>query len=73
MLRLLHIVTRQRRVNMDSFTRTVEDMVMGVTNEEELLNLAATLGIQGSPAVRFRMYQLQNPEHGDVFVDEQLD
>jgi hypothetical protein len=43
------------------------------TDADDLMNFAATWGIQGSPGVRFRLFQLRNPQYGDNFVNEELE
>ncbi len=52
---------------------TVELMVNSFTDEEDLMNFAATWGIQDSPVVRFRLFQLRNQEYDDEFVNGALD
>ena len=37
------------------------------------MNFAMTWGLLESPAVRFRLFQLRNPEYSGAFVNEQLD
>ncbi len=54
---------------MDS--ATVELMVNSFNDEEELMNFAATLGVQDSPAVRQRLLQIRIAH--DTFVNEELD
>jgi hypothetical protein len=43
------------------------------TDADELMNFAATWGLQDSPGVRFRLFQLRNPQYGDDFVNEQME
>jgi hypothetical protein len=43
------------------------------TDADELMNFAATWGIQDSPGVRFRLFQLRIPQYGSDFIYEQLD
>lgn len=57
---------------MESITAQFQTMVNSFTDADELMNFAATWGIQDSPAVRFRLFQLRNTEYGDAFVDQQL-
>ena len=47
-------------------------MVNTFTDADELMNFAATCGIQDWAEVRFRLFQLRNPLYGDQFVTEQL-
>ncbi|XP_060564754.1 uncharacterized protein LOC132723964 [Ruditapes philippinarum] len=58
---------------MENIAATFEMMVNSFTDAEELMNFAATWGIQDSPGVRFRLFQLRNPQYGDDFVNEQME
>ncbi len=58
---------------MDRYTSALEDAVLRFMDATDLMNFAATWGIQESPAVIFRLFQLQNPEYDCEFVDGQLD
>ena len=51
----------------------LETMVHSYTDAEELMNFSATMGIQDSPIVRFRLFQLRNPEYSDHYINEQID
>ena len=68
-----HSNTRTQAVNMDNIVSTFEIMVNSYTNADELMNFAATMGIQESPSVRFRLFQLQNMEYDNDFVNGELD
>lgn len=52
---------------------TFEMMVDSFTSADALMNFAVTWGIQDSPGIRFRLFQLRNTEYGNDFVNEQLD
>ncbi len=52
---------------------TFELMVNNFTDEEGLMNFAATLGIQDSLSVRLRLFQIRNPQYDDAFVNSELD
>ena len=58
---------------MDNVAATFEMMVNTFTDADELMNFAATWGIQDSPVVRFQLFQLRNPQYNEEFVNEQLD
>ena len=58
---------------MANIAAQFETWVNGFTDADELMNFAATLGIQDLPVVRFRLFQLRNQEYGDEFVTEQMD
>ncbi len=58
---------------MDNIAATFELMVNSFTDADELMNFAATWGIQDSPVARFRLFQLRNQEYGDEFANEELD
>ena len=58
---------------MENIAAQFEIWVNGFTNADELMNFAATLGIQDLPMVRFRLFQLRNQEYGDELVTEQTD
>ncbi len=60
-------------VNMENISATFDAMVNSFTDADDLMNFAATWGIQDSPAVRFRLFQLRNVEYGDEFVNDELD
>ena len=49
----------------------LELMVISFTDADELMDFAATWGVQDSPTLQFRLFQLRNP--GDTFVNDQLD
>ena len=51
---------------------TLEAMVDSFTIEEELMNFAATWGVQESPIVQLRLFQLRNPLYDACFVNEEL-
>ncbi len=58
---------------MENISATFDAMVNSFNDADDLMNFAATWGIQESPAVRFRLFQLRNVEYGDEFVNEELD
>ena len=58
---------------MDNIVSTFEIMVNSYTNADELMNFAATMGIQESPSVRFRLFQLRHREYDNDFVNGELD
>ncbi|XP_052814068.1 uncharacterized protein LOC128241135 [Mya arenaria] len=58
---------------MDLLTSTLEFMLNTISSEDELMNFAATWGIQESSTVRLRLLQIRNPEYGGTFVNEELD
>ena len=49
-----------------------DTMVNTFTDADELTNFAETWGIQDLSAVRFRLFQIRNPQYGDQFVTERL-
>ncbi len=51
----------------------IEMMVNSFTDADELMNFAATWGIQDSREVRFRLFQIRNSQYGDEFVNEQIE
>jgi hypothetical protein len=57
---------------MENIAATFEMMVNSFTDADELMNFAATWGIQDSPGVRFRLFQLRNPHYDADFVEEEL-
>ncbi|XP_052781622.1 uncharacterized protein LOC128218113 [Mya arenaria] len=59
--------------NMDLLTSTLEFMLNTISSEDELMNFAATWGIQEASTVRLRLLQIRNPEYGGTFVNEELD
>ena len=65
----LHSNSRIATVNMNTFEATLEMMVNSFTDANELMYFAATMGIQDSPIVRFRLFQLQNLEYDSDFFE----
>ena len=49
-----------------------ETMVNSFTNADELMNFAATWGLQDSLAVRYKLFQI-NTQYDETFVNEQLE
>ena len=47
-------------------------MVNSFTNADELMNFAATWGLQDSLAVRYKLFQM-NTQYDETFVNEQLE
>ena len=58
--------------DMDLIASTLQSMVDSFTIEEELMNFAATWGVQESPIVKLRLFQLRNQLYDDDFVNEEL-
>ena len=58
---------------MDNMASTFEMMVNTFVDADALMNFSATWGLQDSPVVRFRLFQLRNPQCDDTFVEEELD
>ena len=50
----------------------LETMVNSFTNADELMNFAATWGLQDSLAVRYKLFQI-NTQYDETFVNEQLE
>ena len=50
----------------------LKTMVNSFTNADELMNFAATCGIQDSLAVRYKLFQI-NTQYDETFVNEQLE
>ena len=50
----------------------LETMVNFFTNADELMNFAATWGLQDSLAVRYKLFQM-NTQYDETFVNEQLE
>ena len=50
----------------------LETMVNSFTNADELMNFAATWGLQDSLAVRYKLFQM-NTQYDETFVNEQLE
>ena len=50
----------------------LETMVNSSTNADELMDFAATWGLQDSLAVRYKLVQM-NTQYDDTFVNEQLE
>ena len=48
------------------------NMVNSFTDADQLMDFAATWGIQDSPAVRLRLYQLRNDEQSLPSVDQSI-
>ena len=48
------------------------NMVNSFTDADQLMDFAATWGIQDSPAVRLRLYQLRNDEQSLPRVDQSI-
>lgn len=69
---MVHSNFRIEHNKMENIAVAFEMMVNYFTNADELMNFAATLGIQDSNEVRFRLFQLRNAEYGDDFVSDQL-
>ena len=55
----------------DSVT-ILETMVNSFTNADELMNFAATWGLQDSLAVRYKLFQIST-QYDETFVNEQLE
>ena len=50
----------------------LKKMVNSFTNADELMNFAATWGLQDSLAVRYKLFQM-NSQYDETFVNEQLE
>ena len=50
----------------------LETKVNSFTNADELMNFAATWGLQDSLAVRYKLFQI-NTQYDETFVNEQLE
>lgn len=57
---------------MENITAVFETMLNSFTDADQLMDFAATWGIQDSPALRLRLFQLRNTVYEDAFVDQQL-
>ena len=69
----LHSHLRIRTNNMANNSVTIlETMVNSFTNADELMDFAATWGLQDSLAVRYKLFQM-NTQYDDTFVNEQLE
>lgn len=66
---LRHSDFRTQTSSMENFSVTFEMMVNSFTDADELMNFAARWGIQDSPGVRFRLFQLRNPHYGNEELD----
>ena len=51
---------------------TLETMVNSFTNVDELMDFAATWGLQDSLAVRYKLFQMKT-QYDETFVNEQLE
>ena len=50
----------------------LKTLVNSFTNADELMDFAATWGLQDSLAVRYKLFQM-NTQYDDTFVNEQLE
>ena len=57
---------------MENISASFDMIVNTFIDADELMNFAAKWGIQDWPTVRFRLFQLRNPQYGDQFVTEKL-
>jgi hypothetical protein len=55
---------------MDAFNANMEQLINDCNDTETLRNFANHWGLQDSPVVRFRLFQLE--QQGHDFVEEQL-